>query len=134
MTGKILMKMNPTINKPTLRSHTHFQAPQADTQTEACKRVCLPNAEKKKLKISFPSKNFKNAIAQSDTLALGQLVANLNIDNGCVTRTTRTPACNSTYKKLAVLCLSEVLCFLSSSVVADSFVLRNRQLSRPEIS
>jgi len=27
---------------PTLRSHTHLQAAQADTQTKACKRVCLP--------------------------------------------------------------------------------------------
>jgi hypothetical protein len=28
---------------PTLRSHTHLQAAQVDTQTQACKRVCLPN-------------------------------------------------------------------------------------------
>lgn len=28
---------------PTLRSHTHLQAAQADTQTKAYKRVCLPN-------------------------------------------------------------------------------------------
>jgi hypothetical protein len=35
---------------------------------------------------------------------------------------------NSTYKKLAVQWLNEVLCFVSSSVVADSFRLRNRQL------
>jgi len=35
---------------------------------------------------------------------------------------------NSTYKKLAVLWLNEDLCFVSSFVVADSFVLRNRQL------
>ena len=35
---------------------------------------------------------------------------------------------NSTYKKLAVQWLIEALCFVSSSVVADSFVLRNRQL------
>ena len=35
---------------------------------------------------------------------------------------------NSTYKKLAVQCLNEALCYVSSSVVADSFVLRNRQL------
>ena len=38
------------------------------------------------------------------------------------------PAGNSTYKKLAVQWLNESLCFVSSSVVADSFVLRNRQL------
>jgi hypothetical protein len=35
---------------------------------------------------------------------------------------------NSTYKKLAVQWLNEALCFLSSSLVADSFRLRNRQL------
>jgi hypothetical protein len=35
---------------------------------------------------------------------------------------------NSTYKKLAVQWLNEALCFVSSFAVADSFVLRNRQL------
>jgi hypothetical protein len=42
--------------------------------------------------------------------------------------TERSPADNSTYKKLAVQRLNEALCFVSSSVVADSFRLRNRQL------
>jgi hypothetical protein len=40
--------------------------------------------------------------------------------------TDRTPAPNSTYKKLAVQWLNEALCFVSSSVVSDSFRLRNR--------
>jgi hypothetical protein len=40
----------------------------------------------------------------------------------------RKPAHNRTYKKLAVQWLNEVWCFVSSSVLADSFVLRNRQL------
>jgi hypothetical protein len=35
---------------------------------------------------------------------------------------------NRTFKKLAVQWLIEALCFVSSSVVADSFRLRNRQL------
>jgi hypothetical protein len=35
---------------------------------------------------------------------------------------------NSTYKKLAVQWLNEALGFVSSSVLADSFRLRNRQL------
>ncbi len=35
---------------------------------------------------------------------------------------------NSTYKKLAIQWLNQVLCFVSSVVVADSFRLRNRQL------
>ena len=41
---------------------------------------------------------------------------------------TVTPAGNSTYKKLAVQWLNVALCFVSSSVLADSLVLRNRQL------
>ena len=40
----------------------------------------------------------------------------------------RRTGANSTYKKLAVQWLNEALCFVSSFVVADSFVLRNRQL------
>jgi len=40
----------------------------------------------------------------------------------------RTTGGNSTYKKLAVQRLNEAFCFVSSSVVADSLVLRNRQL------
>ena len=43
-------------------------------------------------------------------------------------RTDRSPAGNSTYKKLAVQWLNEVWCFVSISVVAYSFRLRNRQL------
>jgi len=35
---------------------------------------------------------------------------------------------NSTYKKLAVQWLNEALCIVASFVVADSLVLRNRQL------
>jgi len=44
------------------------------------------------------------------------------------TTTTRRAAANSSYKKLAVQWLNEALYFVSSFVVADSFVLRNRQL------
>jgi hypothetical protein len=43
-------------------------------------------------------------------------------------RPEKTTTHNSTYKKLAVQWLNEALCFVSSSVVADSFRLRNRQL------
>jgi len=42
--------------------------------------------------------------------------------------TEKTPAGNSSYKKLAVQWLNETLCFASSSVVTGSFRLRNRQL------
>ena len=38
---------------------------------------------------------------------------------------------NSGFKKLAVQWLIEHSCFVSSVVLADSFVLRNRQLLKP---
>ena len=44
---------------------------------------------------------------------------------------TEKPTANSGFKKLAVQCLNEVLCFVSSSVVTDSLVLRNHQLLKP---
>ena len=39
-----------------------------------------------------------------------------------------TPAANSTYKKLAVQWINQALCFVSSSVLVDSFVFRNQPL------
>ena len=46
-------------------------------------------------------------------------------------RTDRRASGNSVFKKLAVQWLIEHLCFVSSAVLADSFVLRNRQLLKP---
>jgi hypothetical protein len=43
----------------------------------------------------------------------------------------RKTAYNSGFKKLAVQWLNEHLFFVSSVVLADSFVLRNRQLLKP---
>ena len=46
----------------------------------------------------------------------------------CMVKKEINTAHNSTYKKLAVQWLNEALCFVSGFVVADSLVLRNRQL------
>ncbi|NBV09635.1 MAG: hypothetical protein EBS09_11105 [Flavobacteriia bacterium] len=46
-------------------------------------------------------------------------------------RTDRRATDNKGFKKLAVQWLNEHLCFVSSVVLADSFVLRNRQLLKP---
>jgi hypothetical protein len=113
---------------PALRSHTHLQAAQADTQAKAYKRVCLPNAEKKKLKISFPSKNFKNAIAQSDTKTFGQLVAKLNTDKGYETRWTKTPACNTRLAQWGLKSFIDTLCFYCKFVLVDNLVFQNPPL------
>ena len=110
-----------------LHSHTHWQAPQADTQTKACQRVCLSHTEEKKLKIS-PSKNFKNVNTQPDRKTFGQLVAKLNIDMGCKTRTTRTPGHNRRLAQWRVTWL--IVHSISHQLLwcIDSFVLRNPPL------
>jgi hypothetical protein len=80
---------------PTLRSHTHLQAAQADTQTKACKRVCLPNRTRTlKTQHDRPS-------------------------------TERRAACNSGFKKLAVQLLIEHSTSHKHLWWLDSFVLRN---------
>jgi hypothetical protein len=57
--------------------------------------------------------------------------ANLDTD---LLRLKSKAAANSSYKKLAVQCLNQALCFVSSSVLADSLVFRNplfRQAPNP---
>ena len=73
---------------PTLRSHTHLQATQANAQPRLTNKYACPTHNDRQKSTGY----------------------------------------NSTYKKLAVQWLNEALCFVSSFVVADSFVLRNRQL------
>jgi len=86
---------------PTLHSHTDLQAAQTDTQAKACKRECLPNHTR-----TLQTRHYS-------------------------TSTERRAACNSGFKKLAVLWLNQVQ-FLNQTVVqVDSFMLRNRQLLKP---
>lgn len=75
----------------------HIPQPlKADPQAKAVVRASTsPTREKLFFKISSPSKNFKNANTQPDRKTFGQFVTKLNIDKGCKTRTTRTPACNT---------------------------------------
>jgi hypothetical protein len=80
----------------TLRSHTHWQAPQAYRQAKACQRVCLPNAEKKKLKISFPSKILKPPLT-ADTTMIVKLTHTED----------RTPAPNKVLPQWGLTCFYE---------------------------
>src|SRR5690554_2823212 len=67
----------------------HIPQPlKAHPQAKAVVRASTsPTREKLFFKISFPSKNFKNANTQPDRKTFGHLVAKLNIDKGCKTRT-----------------------------------------------
>lgn len=64
----------------------------------------------------------------SNINCFGQSVSKLATTN---LRTDRRATDNKGFKKLAVQWLNEHLCFVSSAVLADSFVLRNRQLLKP---
>ena len=113
---------------PTLHSHTHWQATQANTQTKACQGVCLSHPAKKKLKISSPSKNFKNSSPRTDTKTFGQLVAKLNIDKGFKTQTTRTPGHNRRLAQWRVKWLIEHSTSHQLLRCIDSVMLRNPPL------
>jgi hypothetical protein len=52
-------------------------------------------------------------------------IQKLNIDNSLQGLWTRTTGYNRRLAKKRVQCLNEALCFVSSSVLADSLVLRN---------
>jgi len=73
----------------------------------------LSNAKKNKKSLQANAPDSANIQCKLDTTTL---------------RADRRAADNSTYKKLAVQWLNEALCFVSSFVVADGLVLRNRQL------
>ncbi len=83
---------------PVLRSHTHLQATQANAQTKACKRVCLPNRTDQAT-IDRPIKTEKER---------------------------RTH--NSTYKKLTVQWLSEAFVLRIEFCDGKQFALLNLQL------
>lgn len=75
---------------PTLHSHTHCQAAQANAQTKAWQRVCLSHPDKIELKkSSLPSENKKYATSQTDT------TMKFNNDNGLQGRWTRTTGYNN---------------------------------------
>jgi hypothetical protein len=78
---------------PTLHSHTHCQAAQANATTKAWQRVCLSNRTTKTTDKPRDEKEHR-----SDNRRLA---------------------------KKRVQCLNEALYFVSSSVLADSLVLRN---------
>jgi hypothetical protein len=74
---------------PTLRSHTHLQATQANAQTKACKRVCLPNRttvttdnqadEKNTEPLTAPTKNWRFSASYDSFVVQQTFVLRMNI-------------------------------------------------------
>jgi len=71
--------------------------------------------------------NAKNNKKSLQSNAQDRAIVQCKLDTTTL-RADRRAADNSTYKKLAVQWLNEALYFVSSFVVAESLVLRNRQL------
>ncbi len=121
------MKTPPTKN-------TLLKNAQANAKSIFFKRVFFSPPKKATLpfftNLFFPTHGF--SCNQTDTAPyinrLGQSVGKLYTK---LLRTDRRASANSGFKKLAVQWLNEHLCFVSSVVLADSFVLRNRQLLKP---
>ena len=120
------------------QKNTLLQAARGNAETKACKRVFFSPTQEN----FFPSLLFLIKLFSQRTglvLNLTDSASNVNLfvdsfvltsDNDGFGRDRRASA-NSGFKKLAVQWLNEHLCFVSSSVVADSLVLRNRQLLKP---
>ena len=115
--------------KPLHTGVSTFAIRTSQRNTKNCKRAYSSPTQRKNYCLKFPSllKIFKTA-THSRHKNNPTMTTKLTVDKDYSNSTDRTPAGNSTYKKLAVHWLNEALCFVSSSVVADSFVLRNRQL------
>ncbi len=107
-----------------IKAHTLPSRTSLHTSQNSAKSVLFPTQEEIQFFFSLPSEKIKTPDTQTNPTK----TAKLNKDNGLQTRWTRTPAGNSTYKKLAVQWLNEVQFFNQTFVQVDSFVLRNRQL------
>ena len=106
------------------KAHTLPSRTSRHSSQNLAKSVLFPTQEEIQFFFSLPSEKIKTPDTQTNPTK----TAKLNKDNGLQTRWTRTPAGNSTYKKLAVQWLNEVQFFNQTFVQVDSFVLRNRQL------
>ena len=127
------------MNKKSQRTkNTLLQVAQGNrTNQNLQESIFSPTQEKLKNKKSPPLQKNKTSCHRT-VQTLTDTASNVNFFGqsvcGLVTsthRTDRRASGNSGFKKLAVQWLNEHLCFVSSSVLADSLVLRNRQLLKP---
>ena len=122
--------------KALTQKNTLLKNAQANAEGNFFKRVFFSPTQEEIQIIFFPTLRFFNYLFSQNTLCnltdnvsivgkFEQSVCKLDTTNLCAVR---RASANSTYKKLAVQWLNKHLCFASSSVLADSFRLRNRQL------
>jgi hypothetical protein len=124
------------MRKALTQKNTLLKNAQANAESIFFKRVFFSQAQEEIQIIFFPTLRFFNYLFFLHTMLnwsdkasivdkFEQSICKLDTIH---LRADRRASANSTYKKLAVQWLNEALCFVSSSVVPDSFRLRNRQL------
>ena len=128
------MKIDKQIKSPHTKNTLLQFAQCSRTKQKLQESIFSPTQEKLKNKKS-PTLQKNKTSFQRTLQTLADIASIINIFEQNMhkldtthLRTERRASGNSTYKKLAVQWLNEALCFVSSSVVADSLVLRNRQL------
>ena len=92
------------------KAHTLPSRTSRHSSQNLAKSVLFPTQEEIHFFFSFPSEKIKTPDTQTNPTK----TAKLNKDNGLQTRWTRTPAGNSTYKKLAVQWLNKNSVFQSN--------------------
>ncbi len=116
---------------PTHKKYTLLKNAAANAKGNFFKRVFFSPPKKSTLpffkNLFFPPHGFTSytTTCAFNVTRLGQSVYGLQMT---LLRTDRRASANCTYKKLAVRWLNVALCFVSSLVLADSLVLRIRQL------
>jgi hypothetical protein len=123
-----------TTEKPTHIASTFYFLPKHNANAEKNKKSLQSSTQENffptllfLIKIFSPTYAFTASTTNcaSNTNRFGQSIYKLDTIHHW---TDRRASANSTYKKLALQWLNEALCFVLNSVLADSFVLRNRQL------
>jgi hypothetical protein len=117
--------------KALTQKNTLLKNAQANAERNFFKRVFFsPPKEKLFLKNFPPTKKIKTH-RHTARQTQQTMTRKLNIDKAYSDTVDRRPAGNSGFKKLAVQWLNEVQFSNQTFVVADSLVLRNRQLLKP---
>jgi hypothetical protein len=108
------------------QNNTLLQAAQSNAETKACKRVFFSPAQEE-IQFISPTLRFFNffATAHSTTVKQSDSLLQTLTGRGNKTRTTEARTGNTGFASGGVTCKLGALCYYSSSVLVDSFVLRN---------
>jgi hypothetical protein len=112
------------------KAHTFASPTSPSTDQSLQKSVLFGNPKRNSIFFSHPLVFYFFATLNRHKSSLTMTAKTLT-DRDFTMTMDRRPACNSGFMKLAVQWLNEHLCFVIKAMLADSFVLRNRQLLKP---